>query len=243
MQKVVRNRLEELGVSNSRFLADRLVQVGLFEVTPEMEGLTHLPEFDKLIMLTYNLLNQQKNNLTVKLAVDKATPVVMALKTYMNASGSKQLEPTNIEASIASVLAIYSNRLKQGVTVVKNYEKVPPVMAFPDQMSQVWTNLIVNAVQAMKDKGTLTIGIAKESEHVLVSIQDTGEGIPKEIQPKIFEPFFTTKVSGEGSGLGLDIIKRIVEEHSSDIWFESVEGVGTTFYVRIPFKKEYDSKD
>jgi signal transduction histidine kinase len=186
------------------------------------------------MMIAYNMLNQQKNNQTIIMAVDKASRVVKALKTYLHTTGSDEPEPTNIKENMETVLTIYHNRLKQGVKVIKQYEDVPDVNVFPDQINQVWTNLIVNAVQAMDNKGTLTIKIYPEDDYVVVSIADTGKGIPKEIQSKIFEPFFTTKVSGEGSGLGLDIIKRILDSHSGKISFVSEPGVGTTFYVKLP---------
>ncbi len=233
-RKQLKEKLEKMKVKNARFLADRLVQVGMYDTTPQMEALAKLPQFEGLVMIVYNLLNQQKNNETIKLAVEKASRIVKALKTYLYTSGSDEPEATNIKENIETVLTIYHNRLKQGVNVIKNYEDVPEVMVFPDQLNQVWTNLIVNAVQAMDNAGTLTIGVTQKSGYIVVSIQDTGKGIPKEIQQKIFNPFFTTKVSGEGTGLGLDIIKRILDDHSAKISFETTEGVGTTFYVKLP---------
>ena len=239
-KKYLRDKLEALNVENARFLADRLVQVGIYEVTPAMEKLAVIPEFERLVMLTYNILNQQKSNMTIQLAVDKASRVVKALKSYLHTTGSEEPEPTDVKENIETVLTIYHNRLKQGIKVIKNYEEVPDVMVFPDQLNQVWTNLIVNAVQAMDNKGTLTIGIKNDGDFVSVSIKDSGKGMPKEIQSKIFDPFFTTKVSGEGSGLGLDIIKRILDDHSAKISFKSEEGAGTTFIVKLPISRPHE---
>lgn len=233
-KKHLREQLEDLNVEKARFLADRLVQVGIYEANDSLKKLSAQPDFERLVMLTYNVLNQQKSNQTIQLAVDKASRVVKALKSYLHTTGSEVPESTDVKENIETVLTIYHNRLKQGIKVVKDYDEVPDVMVFPDQLNQVWTNLIVNAVQAMDNKGTLTIGIKNEKDYVTVSIKDTGKGIPKEIQGKIFDPFFTTKVSGEGSGLGLDIIKRILDDHSAKISFKSEEGVGTTFYVKLP---------
>lgn len=236
-KKQLRQELEALEVEKARFLADRLVQVGIYQLNDSLRELAKLPQFERLVMMMYNVLNLQRSNQTVQLAVDKASRIVKALKTYLHTTGSEEVEPVDIRENMETVLTIYHNRLKQGVKVVKNYDDVPEVMAFPDQLNQIWTNLIVNAVQAMDNKGTLTIGIKNEGKYVGVSITDTGKGIPKEIQSKIFDPFFTTKVSGEGSGLGLDIIKRILDDHSAKISFESQEGVGTTFYVKLPVKQ------
>ncbi|MFM1874761.1 MAG: hypothetical protein RL266_498 [Bacteroidota bacterium] len=236
-KKHLREELEALGVDQPRFLADRLVQVGIYELNDALRQLSKLPQFERMVMMMYNVLNLQRSNQTIQLAVDKASRIVKALKTYLHTTGSEVMEPVDIKENMETVLTIYHNRLKQGVKVVKNYDNIPEVLAFPDQLNQIWTNLIVNAVQAMDNKGTLTIGIKNEGDFVGVSIKDTGKGIPKEIQNKIFDPFFTTKVSGEGSGLGLDIIKRILEDHEAKISFESEEGVGTTFYVKLPVKK------
>ncbi len=237
-KKVLKNELEKMGIANARYIADRLVQVGIYEVTPPLRKLAAVKGFDDVIMVTYNLLNQQKNNKTIITAVVKASRLVKALKTYLHTTVSDEPESMNLRENIETVLMIYHNRLKQGINVIKQYDEVPNVNIFADQMNQVWTNLIVNAVQAMDNKGILTIGIKSERNYVVVSIKDTGKGIPKSIQSKIFDPFFTTKVSGEGSGLGLDIIKKILDTHKAQIYFESEEGVGTTFYVKIPIETD-----
>ncbi len=237
-KKNLKTELDGMGVENTRFISDRLVQVGIYQITPNLRKLAATKGFEDIVMVTYNLLNQQKNNKTIIMAVDKASRVVKALKTYLHTANNEKPESTSIRENIETVLTIYHNRLKQGITVIKQYEDVPNVEIFPDQMNQVWTNLIVNAVQAMDNKGTLTIGIKRNNNYVVVSIQDTGIGIPKDIQSKIFEPFFTTKVSGEGSGLGLDIIKKILDTHKGQISFESEEGIGTIFYVKIPIIAE-----
>ncbi len=238
IKKSLKTELDGMGVENARFIADRLVQVGIYQMTPSLRRLAAVKGFEDIVMVTYNLLNQQKNNKTIMLAVDKASRVVKALKTYLHTTNSEKPELMNLRENIETVLTIYHNRLKQGITVIKQYEDVPNVNIFPDQMNQVWTNLIVNAVQAMDNKGILTVGIKRDDNYVVVSIRDTGKGIPKEIQAKIFEPFFTTKVSGEGSGLGLDIIKKILDSHKGQISFVSEEGAGTTFYVKIPLNNE-----
>ena len=237
IKKNMRVRFAELGIENSHFLSDRLVQVGIYDVSPVLEKLSQHEHFEKLVMLTYNILNQKRSNQTILLAVDKASRIVKALKTYVHTSDAGAMEPVDLRDNMETVLTIYHNRLKQGVTVIKNYENVPPVLGYPDQLNQVWTNLIVNAVQAMDNKGILSISIYSVGDYVTVSIKDTGKGIPKEIQDKIFTPFFTTKGSGEGSGLGLDIINRILESHGASISFDSEEGEGTTFYVKIPTNK------
>ena len=128
------------------------------------------------------------------------------------------------------------NQLKHGVEVRKQYaDNVPDILCYPDELIQVWTNLIHNALQAMADKGVLTIKVVREANDIVISITDNGPGIREEIRDRIFEPFFTTKPAGEGSGLGLDICRRIVERHDGQITVESEPG-RTTFTVRLQIK-------
>jgi signal transduction histidine kinase len=234
IKKTLRETFAQMGIENGRFLSERLVQVGIYELSPELEQLSRLPHFEKMLLLAFNLFNQQHSNRTIVTAVDKASRIVKAMKTYLHSANTDKMEEVNLRDNIETVLTIYQNRLKLGVQVIKNYEANPVLTGYPDQLNQIWTNLIVNAVQAMDNQGILTISILEEGNEVVVKIKDTGKGIPKAIQSKIFSPFFTTKKSGEGSGLGLHIIRRIVKEHSGTIDFESVEGEGTTFIVKFP---------
>lgn len=236
IKKRINQELLELGIQNSRFISEKLIQVGIYEVNSELIKLTKLPKFEKIILFVCNLLNQQKSNLTIQMAVNKASRIVKALKTYLHTSSSEDMELINLKDNLETVLTIYQNRLKQGIQVIKNYDDIPDIYGYPDQLNQVWTNLIVNAVQAMDNNGILTITLKSDSGFVVLSIKDTGKGIPKKIQSKIFDPFFTTKVSGEGSGIGLDISKRILIDHKATIFFDSIENEGTTFYVNLPIK-------
>jgi signal transduction histidine kinase len=120
--------------------------------------------------------------------------------------------------------------MKYGVEIIRNYEEVPPVICFPDKLHQVWVNIINNALHSMDYKGRLIISVAKSHDKVLVSITDNGPGIPEHILHRIFEPFFTTKKLGEGAGLGLDIVKRILDEINGSIEVESKPGE-TTFKI------------
>ena len=117
--------------------------------------------------------------------------------------------------------------------------ELPKICAHGGELNQVWTNLIQNAIDAMlgtSGEKTLLIRTARQSEGVLVEILDTGPGIPREIQDKIFEPFFTTKQQNDGTGLGLDLVGRIIRQHRGDIRFESRPG-RTCFQVRLPFNR------
>ena len=136
-----------------------------------------------------------------------------------------------------STLVMLGGKVREGITLEKEYDKsLPRIPAYPAELNQVWTNLIDNAVHAMHAKGgTLSISTRAEGDFALVTIKDTGPGISPDIQRRIFEPFFTTKPIGEGTGLGLDIVWRIVvNRHGGDITVKSEVGQGTAFEIRLP---------
>jgi signal transduction histidine kinase len=110
---------------------------------------------------------------------------------------------------------------------------LPKVRAYGSELNQVWTNIIDNAADAMKEKGKLTVRAVRENNYVLVEIADDGPGIPPEVQSRVFEPFFTTKGVGQGTGLGLDIVYRIVKKMGALVTLKSVPG-DTRFQIRIP---------
>jgi signal transduction histidine kinase len=129
-----------------------------------------------------------------------------------------------------------NHKLKRGATVQRDYQPVPLLVnSVGSELNQVWTNLIDNAVDAMQENGNLQIRTARESEFVLVEIADTGPGIPAEVQSRIFEPFFTTKGVGEGTGLGLDVVHRIITGMHGLVSVKSVPG-DTRFEIRIPMQ-------
>ncbi len=134
------------------------------------------------------------------------------------------------------------SQVKQGIEVIRNYEKLGPVPCYPDELNQVWINLIHNAIQAMEGSGTLEISVRRENDRAVVTITDSGKGIPDEIKQRIFEPFFTTKPREKGSGLGLDIVKKIIDKHRGEIKFESEPG-NTAFSVFIPVKSKNANTD
>jgi signal transduction histidine kinase len=147
------------------------------------------------------------------------------------------VQEIDIHQGIESTLVMLKYKLKHGITVERFFdETLPKVCAHGSELNQVWTNLIDNAADAMKNGGKLTIRTAPDPTGVLVEISDTGVGIPEEIQGKIFEPFFTTKKIGEGTGLGLDTVFRIVRKHHGNITVESKPG-NTRFQIRLPLKQ------
>jgi signal transduction histidine kinase len=163
----------------------------------------------------------------------RISTLVKAIKEYSYMDQSP-VQEVDIVRGIETTLSIMEHKIRKGINVVRDFgQDIPKVTANGGELNQIWTNLIDNAADAMKNKGTLRVRVVREGEEVLVEIADNGTGIPKEIQSRIFEPFFTTKGVGDGTGLGLDSVHRLVRKMRGSIAFTSVPG-DTRFQVRIP---------
>lgn len=170
----------------------------------------------------------------IESATDRISEMVKAIKEYSYMDQAPEQE-IDVHKGLESTLIMLHHKLKQGVQVVRDYDRsLPKVTARGSELNQIWTNLIVNAVEAMKGKGNLTIRTCREHNCARVEVIDDGPGIPHEIRSHVFEPFFTTKPLGEGTGLGLDVAQRIARSHGGDLTFDSQPGE-TRFVVRIPF--------
>jgi signal transduction histidine kinase len=144
------------------------------------------------------------------------------------------LQNVDIVKSLETTLTILNHKLKHGVTVERDYQKIPLLVnSFGSELNQVWTNLIDNAIDAMNGEGKLKIRTYRDDEWVVVEIIDNGPGIPADVSAHIFEPFFTTKGVGQGTGLGLDTVQRIVKKHRGNIQVNSAPGK-TCFEVWLP---------
>ena len=174
-----------------------------------------------------NLLNE------IESSTSRISDLVRAIKeyTYMDQS---PVQNVDIVKSLETTLTIMNHKLKRGVTVQRDYHPVPfLVNSFGSELNQVWTNLIDNAVDAMGGKGELVVRTYRDDNCVVVEIRDNGPGISPEVKSHIFEPFFTTKGVGEGTGLGLDTVQRIVKKHKGNIQVDSKPG-DTRFQVWLP---------
>jgi signal transduction histidine kinase len=144
------------------------------------------------------------------------------------------VQNVDLVKGLETTLTILNHKLKQGVVVKRDYQPVPLLVnSFGSELNQVWTNIIYNAIDAMHGKGELRIRTYRDSDCVVVEIGDNGPGIPEEVEPHIFEPFFTTKGVGEGTGLGLDTVQRIVKKHRGNIQVISKPG-DTRFQIWLP---------
>jgi signal transduction histidine kinase len=172
----------------------------------------------------------------LKDSVRRISELVAAVRAYsqMDRASAQRVD---VRDGIESTLTMLAHKLKSGVTVVREYGELPQVDAYAGELNQVWTNLIDNAVDAMEGHGTLIVRTRAEGEKVVVELEDTGPGMPVDVAARAFEPFFTTKDVGKGTGLGLDIARRIVvERHGGaiDIVSPAHEGKGTRMRVSLP---------
>jgi signal transduction histidine kinase len=172
----------------------------------------------------------------IESATARISDLVRAIKeyTYMDQT---PLQNVDIVKSLETTLTILNHKLKHGVTVERNYGKVPLLVnSFGSELNQVWTNIIANAIEAMHGQGVLRVRTYREDNCVVVEIGDNGSGIAPDVLPHIFEPFFTTKGVGEGTGLGLDTVQRIVKKHRGNIQVDSKPG-DTRFQVWLPLSE------
>ena len=262
LRRALRQELETLAIANADATADTLVDMGVYQNIAPFAPLLQSVHAPLILQTAYNLAVQQHNCENIMTAVERAARVVFALKSYAHYDHSGEKTAANILEGIDVVLTLYHNQLKHGIEVVKHYADIPAIRCYADELKQVWTNLLQNAIHAMGGHGTLEIRVTRPpapslwkregapaegsalppalfqregagGEFLLVQITDSGSGIPADIRERIFEPFFTTKPAGEGSGLGLDICKKIIEKHQGGIAVTSLPG-RTTFSVTLP---------
>ncbi len=161
--------------------------------------------------------------------------IVLDLRTFSRLDEA-ELKAVDILEGIESTLTLMEHHLKDRVVVVKDFEKLPPVVCYAGQLNQVFMNLIQNAADAIEGEGEVTISTRAMDNEVRISVADTGVGIPEEIQKQVFDPFFTTKDVGKGTGLGLSTSYGIVKKHGGSIEVKSEIGKGSEFSIILPLK-------
>lgn len=233
LRMVLTKELEAHGLEHASLLANKLCQINMYELGPELTRLIG-PKFLLVVDTLHVLFVEQKNNSTTLTSVEKASRIVRALKMYLHTSEVSTPERYNLRESLDTVLTIYHNQIKHGIRVAVDIPEEIEMIGYSEQIGQVWTNLIVNACQAMGFTGTLVIKAEVKNAFAHITISDTGCGISDEIGDRIFDAFYSTKKIGEGSGLGLDIVKNIVLKHNGKIYYNSKLGEGTTFHIELP---------
>jgi two-component system, NtrC family, sensor kinase len=239
LKRTLQQKLSNEDIADVPTLVNILTYMKISEGFNELFPLLKDEQAMSIVKAARNLVSVRKNSDNINLAVDKASKVIFALRKFAHQDASGERTEIDIIDSIETVLTLYHNQIKQGIEVVKHYQSLPSVLCYADEIHQVWTNIIHNALQAMALDGTLTIEVTRSENQIIVSFTDTGCGISDDIKMRIFEPFFTTKRRGEGSGIGLDIVNKIIDKHQGKIEVESEVDKGTTFKV---FLKEKNSE-
>ena len=229
--------LESRGVTDAWEIAPDLVALGLDE--KKLEGLVSQipPEAVDDAMHWVSQSRQMRELVeTVSSSMRQISDLVGAVKeySYMDRASEQQVD---LHDGIESTLRILAHRFKQGTRLTRDYDRsLPRIVVRAGELNQVWTNLIDNAIDAAGPEGEVRVRTSHDEHHVLVEVCDDGPGVPQELASRIFDPFFTTKEVGQGTGLGLDVSRRIVENRcDGQIDFASKPGE-TTFRVRLPKK-------
>jgi len=168
--------------------------------------------------------------------LDRVVTILRDLKNFSHVDNEAP-QQLNLNTIIEDALNLARNELKYKATVETDLGELPPLAGHPGQLSQVFINVLVNAANAIAEKGTIAITTRATDETIVVTVRDTGSGIRPEVLPRIFDPFYTTKQRGRGTGLGLSIALEIVQNHGGSISVESEEGRGTTFTLEFPVQK------
>ena len=238
------NLFESNNIENAQTIADTIVTLRLNQSNDDYLKLLSLPNTQSLLQMLKVLFSLKRNANNIFVSVEKASKVVRALKNYIYKNNQGEYEATNLIETIDTVLILTANIIKHSKTeIVTHFGSIPLVFCKQDEMCQVWTNIITNAIQAMGEGGILEITTEFLDDKIIrVCFKDNGPGIPDNIKPRIFEPYFTTKGKGIGTGMGLDISRQIIDNHNGKLYFESQTGAGTTFYVEVPINQESKNK-
>jgi signal transduction histidine kinase len=178
---------------------------------------------------------------TSRLACDRILKLVSALRGFAR-QDDLRIQKADVHAGIESTLAVVAHELKGRIKVVKEYGDLPEIECYPDQLNQVFMNLLVNAAQAIAGPGEIRITTFHDGDTVRISISDSGSGIPAELVSRVFDSGFTTKHAGEGTGLGLSISKKIVQAHGGRIELDGGAGRGATFTIVLPVRTTEERK-
>ncbi len=237
--------LEDYGVEDAWKLAEPLAagEVDPATLNSMMERWrdekTELREIGlRWLALSFDVMSLTENGLD---GAERISTLVQSMKSYSYMDRAAQ-QQVNIHDGIEDTLRLFAFKLKHGIKVDRHYDgNLPQIMAFGSELNQVWTNLIDNAIDALKEgvpdgtPPTIVIRTCRKDNSLRIEVEDNGPGIPPEIKSRILEPFFTTKPMGKGSGLGLDVVRRIVENrHGGSLMVESEPGK-TRFLVSLPF--------
>jgi len=233
IKRELSEKLKAQEIPNARRTADIIVSANLADMMETPFPLLQSNYAEDILDAISSINSIILNTKNISVAVSKSSRIVKALKNYSHQSNDNKMVLEKISEGIETVLDVYHNQMKREIVLTTEYGEFSAIMCHFDELNQVWTNIIQNAIHAMNHKGEMKISISEDEKYQIVQISDNGMGISKAVQENMFEPFYTTKPRGEGTGLGLDIVKKIIAKHNGKIEVHSEIGVGTTFSVFI----------
>jgi signal transduction histidine kinase len=234
-----RDWLENRKIPHAAELSEAFVEMGV--TIMELEQICELTGIkacaDVLIWLENHITSQKIIN-DLEHASERISKLVGAVKSHVHMDRSSGIQTSDLRSDIENTLTLLGHKIREkSITIDRQYaEGLPMVECNPGELNQVWMNLVDNAIYAMSARGKLIIRLYPQNDDMKIHIIDDGQGISKEALPRIFDPFFTTKKVGEGTGIGLDLVHRIVKKHNGDIKVTSAPGC-TEFVVCLPLKQ------
>jgi two-component system, NtrC family, sensor kinase len=245
--RLLEAKLTRSGIRNARDLALTFTRLGFDdEILEFIEATRDISGVSSVLCLNFleNVGHLAVSVQDIRLSTEAITRMVKALKSYVRMEKARKgyshldqadMAEADVHEGIENALTLLRNQIKYGVVVERRYGKLPSIICSGDELNQVWTNIIHNALQAMKGMGKITIETYQREHGIAVRITDNGPGIAREHLTRIFDPFFTTKGQGVGSGLGLSISQQIIERHQGEIRVDSQPGE-TSFEVLLPLQ-------
>jgi signal transduction histidine kinase len=233
----MRDRLEAMDVPDAWRLAEPLAQAGVDDDWLQAIRAAAGQATSAALASIVASLNAQRLVSDLRESTERMYSLVTAVKTYAYMDRGGVVE-ADVHEGLETTLTVLGHKLKHTqIEIRREYDRsLPPLTMYGSEINQVWTNLLANAIDAIGETGTITLRTRRDGECIAVDVADTGPGIPPGIRDHIFDPFFTTKDVGHGTGLGLDTVKRIVEErHGGSLTFDSNQS-GTTFHVWLPLR-------
>jgi signal transduction histidine kinase len=235
--KNIAMQLEQANVEDANRKARILMKLRAHQNPTDYLPLLQHPESEFILSVASNIADVVNSTKNINNAVEKVSRVVYALKALSGDDVLRAVTEAPLQSDMDKALAKYQSQM-QSVELVKDFQPdMPTIKADHDALEQLSIHLVMNALQAMNYEGKLKVGLSAKDNQAIISVTDTGTGIADDIKDRIFEPFFTTRTSGEGSGMGLAIVKRIVEQHQGTIGVQTEVGVGTTLTVTLPYQQ------
>jgi signal transduction histidine kinase len=204
-------------LENNYLLARKLVDLGFSEFKDELTSFISHPKNIDIIDFACDLNKLQKSTQTIALAADKASKVVKALNIFSHGNIENEISSFNLYDNVELVITLLWNKIKYDSTIINSINKEIQIIGNAEELSQVWTNIINNALQAANNKCTIWLDYSEVENNHVITISNNGPEIPEHAKPKIFDAFYSTKKRGEGTGLGLNIVKKIIEKHKGKI--------------------------